>query len=142
MLSIRRGYFGGDDESAQLSSQCTLQRRIIKALRARLFVVETAVSAMEYLQLARATEYEAILVDAVPIRFGGVLPLVKVLREINSGASLFVFARYFDLEQLLGFFEAGADDCVAHSLLPSWYCDSAFRFDCIRRRLVWNRPVL
>jgi hypothetical protein len=45
-----------------------------------------------------------------PLRFGDVLTPVKLLREGNSDTSLLVFARYFDLEQRLGLFEARADD--------------------------------
>jgi hypothetical protein len=45
-----------------------------------------------------------------PLRFGAVLTPVKLLREGNSDTSLLVFARYFDLEQRLGLFEARADD--------------------------------
>jgi hypothetical protein len=49
--------------------------------------------------------YEAILVDADPLTFGDVLTLVERLRQVNPDASLFVFARYLDLEQRLGLFD-------------------------------------
>jgi two-component system, OmpR family, response regulator len=97
----------------------SLQSRLAKALRAPLFVVETAVSAKECLQFARVARYEAVLVDAGSLKFGDVLTLVKLLREVNSDASLFVFAPYFDLEQRLGSFEAGADDCVGEPFFAS-----------------------
>jgi DNA-binding response OmpR family regulator len=48
-----------------------------------------------------------------------VLTLLKLLREAKSDASLFVFARYFDLEQRLGLFEAGADDGVGEPFFAS-----------------------
>jgi two-component system, OmpR family, response regulator len=99
--------------------RCDLQRRLTKALRARLFVVETAVSAKECLQFARVARYEGVLVDAEPLRFDDVRTLVQLLREINYDASLFVFARHFDLEQRLRLFEAGADDCVSEPFFAS-----------------------
>jgi two-component system, OmpR family, response regulator len=92
--------------------RCTLQRRVAKALSAPLFEVATAASAEECLQFAQVTLYEAILVDADSLNFGDVLTLVKLLRQANSDAALFVFARYLDLEQRLRLFEAGVDDCV------------------------------
>lgn len=93
-------------------SRPTLQRRVAKALSALPFAVETTGSAEECLQFAQVTRYEALLVDADPLNFGDVLTLVKLLRLKNSNASLFVFARYLDLEQRLRLFEAGVDDCV------------------------------
>jgi two-component system, OmpR family, response regulator len=93
-------------------TRSTLQRRIAQALRGQPFVVETAASANECLQFAQVAPYEAILVDADPLKFGDVLTLVKRLRQVNPDASLFVFARYLDLGQRLSLFEAGSDDCV------------------------------
>jgi ActR/RegA family two-component response regulator len=72
--------------------RCTLQRCLVEALSASQFGVEMAVSAGECLQFARATLYEGILVDAGPLNFGDVLKLVKLLRQANRNASLFVFA--------------------------------------------------
>ena len=92
--------------------RCTLQRSVAKALSATPFVVDTAVSAEECLQFAQVTLYEAILVDADSPNFGDVLTLVKLLRQPHPDASLFVFARYLDLEQRLRLFEAGVDDYV------------------------------
>ena len=93
-------------------TRSALQRRIAQALRAAPFVVDTTAFAKECLQLAQFAQYEGILVDADSINFSDVLSLVKLLRQENSDASLFVFACYLDLEQRLGLFEAGADDCV------------------------------
>jgi len=90
----------------------TRQRRLAKVVSAPLFDVETAVSAEQCLQFAQVTLYEAVLVDADFLNFGDVLTLVKLLRQANSDAALFVFARYLDLEQRLRLFEAGVDDCV------------------------------
>jgi two-component system, OmpR family, response regulator len=100
-------------------TRSTLQRRIAQALRAPPFVVETVASAKDCLQFAQFAPYQAVLVDADALKFGDVLTLVKLLREVNSAASLFVFARYFDLEQRLGLFEAGADDCVGEPFFAS-----------------------
>lgn len=58
-------------------------------------------------------QYVPILVDADFLNFGDLLTLVKRLRQVNPDASLFVFARYLDLEQRLGLFDAVSDDCVA-----------------------------
>jgi len=89
------------------------QRRIANALSAPLFDVEAAVSAEQCLQFAQVTPYEAVLVDADFLNFGDVVTLVKLLRNANQRASLFVFGRYLDLEQRLRLFEAGVDDCVS-----------------------------
>jgi two-component system OmpR family response regulator len=45
--------------------------------------------------------------------------LVKLLRQENPGTSIFVFARYLDLDQRLKLFEAGADDCVREPFFAS-----------------------
>jgi two-component system OmpR family response regulator len=71
------------------------------------------------LQFAQLVRYEAILVDADPLKFGDILTLVKRLRQVNSDASLFVFARYLDLEQRLGLFDAGSGDCVGEPFFAS-----------------------
>jgi two-component system OmpR family response regulator len=89
-----------------------LRRRIAKVVSAPLFDVESTVSAEQCLQFAQATLYEAVLVDSDFLNFGDVLTLVKLLRQTNSDAALFVFARSLDLERRLRLFEAGADDCV------------------------------
>jgi two-component system OmpR family response regulator len=88
------------------------QRRVAKAVSAPLFDVETAVSAEQCLQFAQVNPYEAVLVDADFLNLGNVVTLVKLLRQANCDAALFVFARYLDLEQRLRLFEAGVDDCV------------------------------
>jgi two-component system OmpR family response regulator len=91
---------------------CTLQKRVSTALSARQFIVETAVSAKECLHRARLTEYEAVLVDTDPESYGDVLVLVKLLRQEQPNAALFVFERHLDLDQRLRLFDAGVDDCV------------------------------
>ena len=96
-----------------------LQRRVATALCSAQFVVETAISAKECLQFAQFAQYEAVLVDSDSLVFGDVLALVRLLRQENSDASLFVFARYLDLEQRLGLFEAGIDDCVQQPFFVS-----------------------
>jgi two-component system OmpR family response regulator len=96
-----------------------LQRRVAKAVSAPLFDVETALSAEQCLQFAQITLYEAVLVDADFLNFGDVLTLVKLLRQANSDAALFVFARSLDLEQRLRLFEAGIDDCVREPFFAS-----------------------
>src|ERR1700678_2808196 len=99
--------------------RCDLQRRVAKALSSAQFVVETVVSARECLQLTRFAPYEGVLVDSDSLIFGDIVLLVKLLRQENSDASLFVFARYLDLEQRLQLFEAGADDCVREPFFAS-----------------------
>jgi two-component system, OmpR family, response regulator len=99
--------------------RCDLQRRVAKALSAPSFFVETSVSAKECLQFAQFTHYEAVLVDSESLIFADALALVRLLRQENSEASLFVFARYFDLEQRLLLFEAGIDDCVREPFFAS-----------------------
>jgi two-component system, OmpR family, response regulator len=96
-----------------------LQRRIAKALSSAQFVVETVVSAKECLQFAQFAQYEGVLVDSDSLIFADALALVRLLRQENSGASLFVFARYLDLEQRLRLFEAGIDDCVREPFFAS-----------------------
>jgi two-component system, OmpR family, response regulator len=99
--------------------RCDLQRRVAKALSSAQFVVETVVSAKECLQLTRFTSYEGVLVDSDSLIFGDIVLLVKLLRQENADASLFVFARYLDLEQRLQLFEAGVDDCVREPFFAS-----------------------
>jgi two-component system OmpR family response regulator len=99
--------------------RCDLQRRVAKALSSAQFVVETVVSARECLQLTRFTPYEGVLVDSDSLIFGDIVLLVKLLRQENADASLFVFARYLDLEQRLQLFEAGVDDCVREPFFAS-----------------------
>jgi two-component system, OmpR family, response regulator len=99
--------------------RCDLQRRVAKALSSAQFTVETVISAKECLQLARFAPYEGILVDSDSLIFGDIVLLIKLLRQENSDASLFVFARYLDLEQRLQLFEAGIDDCVREPFFAS-----------------------
>jgi two-component system OmpR family response regulator len=96
-----------------------LQRRVAKALGSAQFVVETVTSARECLQLTRFAPYQGVLVDSDSLIFGDIVLLVKMLRQENPDASLFVFARYLDLEQRLQLFEAGADDCVREPFFAS-----------------------
>jgi two-component system, OmpR family, response regulator len=96
-----------------------LQRRVAKALSSAQFVVETAVSAKECLQFAQFAQYEGVLVDSDSLIFADALALVRLLRQENSGASLFILARYLDLEQRLHLFEAGIDDCVDEPFFAS-----------------------
>jgi DNA-binding response OmpR family regulator len=100
-------------------SRCDLQRRVDKGLSAAQFVVEIVVSAKECLEFARFAQYEAVLVDSDSLIFADALALVRLLRQENSDASLFVFARYLDLEQRLLLFEAGVDDCVREPFFAS-----------------------
>jgi two-component system, OmpR family, response regulator len=46
-------------------------------------------------------------------------PLVKLPRHESSDTSIFVFARYLDLEQRLLLFDAGVDDCVSEPFFAS-----------------------
>ncbi len=96
-----------------------LLRRVERALSSAQFVVETVVSARDCLQFARFAQYEGVLVDSDSLVFEDILVLVKRLRQENSDASLFVFARYLDLEQRLRLFEAGVDDCVCEPFFAS-----------------------
>src|SRR5580693_8450886 len=99
--------------------RCDLQRRVAKALGSAQFVVESVTTAKDCLQLTRFAPYEGVLVDSDSLIFGDIVLLVKMLRQENADASLFVFARYLDLEQRLQLFEAGADDCVREPFFAS-----------------------
>jgi two-component system OmpR family response regulator len=96
-----------------------LQRRVEKALSSAQFMVETVLSAKECLRFARFAPYEGLLVDSDALIFGDVLSLVKSLRQEAPDASIFVLARYLDLEQRLRLFEAGIDDCVREPFFAS-----------------------
>jgi two-component system, OmpR family, response regulator len=96
-----------------------LQRRVAKALGSAQFVVETVVTARECLQLTRFTPYDGILIDSDSLMFADIVLLVKLLRQENADAAIFVFARYLDLEQRLQLFEAGIDDCVREPFFAS-----------------------
>jgi two-component system OmpR family response regulator len=99
--------------------RCDLQRRVEKGLSSAQFVVETVVSAKECLEFAQFAQYAAVLVDSDSLIFADALALVRLLRQENSDAALFVFARYLDLEQRLLLFDAGADDCVREPFFAS-----------------------
>jgi two-component system OmpR family response regulator len=96
-----------------------LQRRVAKALSSAQFVVETVVSAKECLQFTRFAQYEGVLVDSDSLIFADALALVRLLRQENSVTSLFILARYLDLEQRLRLFEAGIDDWVREPFFAS-----------------------
>jgi two-component system OmpR family response regulator len=99
--------------------QSDLRRRVAEALISAQFVIETVVSAKECLQFARFAQYEGVLVDSDSLIFADALALVRLLRQENSDASLFIVARYLDLEQRLRLFEAGIDDCVREPFFAS-----------------------
>ena len=99
--------------------RCDLQRRVEKALNSAQFVVETVLSAKECLQFARFAQYDGVLVDSDSLIFDDIVLLIKLLRQENAGAAIFVMARYLDLEQRLRLFEAGVDDCVREPFFAS-----------------------
>jgi two-component system, OmpR family, response regulator len=96
-----------------------LQRRVEKALTSAQFVVDTVGSVQECPSSARFAKYDGMLLDSDALLFAETLILVKQLRQENVDASLFVVARYLDLEQRLSLFEAGADDCVREPFFAS-----------------------
>jgi two-component system, OmpR family, response regulator len=96
-----------------------LKRRVEKALSSAHFVVQTAESARECSYATQRARYDGVLVDSDSIDFRDTLALIQQLRRENADASLFVFARYPDLEQRLALFEAGADDYVREPFFPS-----------------------
>jgi two-component system, OmpR family, response regulator len=96
-----------------------LQRRVAEVLSLAQFVVERAASAKECVQLTQFARYDGVLVDSDSLVFGDVLALVGQLRQESSGASLFVLARYLDLEQRLRLFEAGVDGYVSGPFFAS-----------------------
>ena len=99
--------------------RCDLKRHVEKALSSAQFVVENVTSAKDCLQFARFARYDAALIDSDALVFSETLVLVKQLRQENPDASLFVFARYLDLEQRLALFADGADDCVREPFFAS-----------------------
>ncbi len=96
-----------------------LKRRVEKALASAQFVVETAASSEECLQFTRFSQFDGVLVESDALVFTEALVLIRQLRLENSDTSLFVFARYLDLEQRLELFKAGADDCVREPFFAS-----------------------
>jgi two-component system OmpR family response regulator len=96
-----------------------LQRRVVKALSAAQFLLETVVSAKDCLQSARFAPYESVVVDSDSLFFGDIVRLVKQLRQEHPDTSIFVFAGYLDLEQRLRLFEAGIDDCIREPFFAS-----------------------
>jgi two-component system OmpR family response regulator len=96
-----------------------LKRRIEKALSSAQVVVESAPSADECRQLTRFAHYDGVLLDSDAFVFPEVLLLIEQLRRENVNTSLFVFARYLDLEQRLELFHAGVDDCVREPFFAS-----------------------
>jgi two-component system OmpR family response regulator len=96
-----------------------LQRRVEKALTSAQFVVDTVGSVQECPSSPRFAKYDGMLLDSDALLFAQTLILVKQLRQENVDVSLFVVARYLDLEQRLSLFEAGADDCVREPFFAS-----------------------
>ena len=122
--------------------RCDLKRRIDRALSSAQFVVETVVSAKECLLFTRFAQYSGVLVDSDSLVFEDTLVLVKYLRQENSDAALFVFARYLDLEQRLRLFEAGVDDCVREPFFASELAVRLdYRYACIRRPPILLPPT-
>jgi DNA-binding response OmpR family regulator len=89
-----------------------LQRRVAKALGSDQFLVETAAGAKETLEFSRFAPYGDVLVDSDSLIFQDIVLLVNLLRQENPETSIFVFARYLDLDQRLQLSEARADDCA------------------------------
>jgi two-component system, OmpR family, response regulator len=100
-------------------TRCALQRRLERALSSAQFLMDDVTSAKECVQAAQLSQYEGVLIDSDSLVFADVLALVKLLRHENSATSIFVFARYLDLEQRLCLFEAGVDDCVGEPFFAS-----------------------
>jgi two-component system, OmpR family, response regulator len=99
--------------------QPNVRRRIQRALGLSQCVVETAASLKDCMELGQAKKFDGIVVDSDSLLFGDVLGLVAFLRNSNSEVALFVCARYFDLEQRMRLFEAGADDYVNEPFFAS-----------------------
>jgi two-component system, OmpR family, response regulator len=96
-----------------------LQARVAKALGSAQFVMDTAPSTKECLQLTRFGHHSGVLVDSDSLIFQDVVVLVKLLRQQNPQTSIFVLAGYLDLDQRLQLFEAGVDDCVREPFFAS-----------------------
>jgi two-component system OmpR family response regulator len=96
-----------------------LKRRVERALASAQFVVETVGSAKECSYSTQRAHYDGVLVDSDSLDFKDTLDLIKHLRGENADTSLFVFARYPDLEQRLALFEAGVDDYVREPFFAS-----------------------
>jgi DNA-binding response OmpR family regulator len=99
--------------------RCDLQRRVAKALAPTNVLMETAANANECLQITRSAHYEGVLVDSDSLIFQDILLLVRLLRQENPGTSIFVLARYLELNQRLQLFDAGTDDCVREPFFVS-----------------------
>ena len=100
-------------------SGCNLRTALDNAISSAGFIVETVASVTECLQFARLEQYKGVLVDSDSLSFEDIVLLVKLLRQENPHAALFVLARYLDLEQRLRLFEAGVDDCVCGQVFAS-----------------------
>jgi two-component system, OmpR family, response regulator len=96
-----------------------LQRRVERALSSIPFAVEQAASAKKCLEIPRIAPRAGVLVDSDSLIFQDIVLLVDLLRQENPGTSIFVLARYLDLDQRLKLFEAGADDCVREPFFAS-----------------------
>ena len=100
-------------------SRCEFQTALHDALISARFVVETVASVNECLQYARLEQFKGVLIDSDSLSFEDVVPLVRLLRQENPRATVFVLARYLDLEQRLRLFEAGVDDCSCGEVFAS-----------------------
>src|ERR1700733_11325663 len=93
--------------------------RVAKALDSAQFVMDTAPSTKECLQLTRFGHHSGVLVVSDSLIFQDVVVLVKLLRQQNPETSIFVLAGYLDLDQRFQLFEAGVDDCVREPYFTS-----------------------
>ena len=100
-------------------SRHELKTRVEKALSSAQFVIEAVGSPEECSYSTRQAHYDGVLIDSDPLDFQDTLALIRLLRRENADASLFVFARYPDLEQRLALFEAGMDDYVREPFFAS-----------------------
>jgi len=97
---------------------CPLRESVSSVLTAGEFSVETAESAKECLERARLGEYDAVLLGVGPDNHGDALIAVDLLRQRQPYVALFIFERNLDLDQRLGLFDAGVDDCIREPFFP------------------------
>jgi two-component system, OmpR family, response regulator len=97
-------------------SPCSLQTGVLELLSSPQFFVDMVTSARDCLQCARRAKYQALIIGADPSNYGGIMLLVKLLREEQPNAAIFILAQELDLDQRLHLFNCDIDDCLQETI--------------------------
>jgi two-component system OmpR family response regulator len=95
-----------------LTHRPELRRRLQSALGPAHFVLDVLDTVEECIDHALGWSYSGILIDVETIGFRKTASLVSQLRRQCPSTALLAVERYLDLNERLGLFEAGVDECL------------------------------